>query len=595
MPSPQTPLIEVKKLNVVYFPGKSNEVHALKDITLDIYPGEFIIFFGPSGCGKSTLLYSISGLETNVSGDVIVKGQNLPAMTKKQREVFHQKTIGMVFQAFYLIPSLSVLQNVSLPQMALNASRTTRDERALKLMERFGIAAQAGKLPQELSGGQQQRVALCRSIINDPEILFADEPVGNLDSKSSEEVMKLLRELNDRDKKTVILVTHDPSHLHNAHRVFYMRDGQIVRAQENTEAERRESPVIAEAKAETAQGQEQALGQWAKTLTAEDLRRAAEVGKDAVQAEINGLLHALTPEQRTKVEEYIRDLLAGVETHLREEDMERLARDILRLLRSPESTDTTTKVKTWKKGADVLLFTNSAQGFPLLTVAASVRLHPVFLRLKWIVIETLAFIPRRLKAGTHALSQAIRRIFVTLRGMVAALLRRVATILRRTYAVAETYIERQMRGIMGFLTRVWITGKTRAIRAAVIIRNRTVRTMATIHGWLICTRVFVISRWRILRERTVHAAVTTRHALRHGLLFLWSLLVRLCRFLTQSVRSAFDKTERTVNEVEADIRRAALQAAHTAREAEEAFITEEKREMYSDNYFSGLTTIRIPG
>ena len=579
MPPTQTPLIEVKKLNVVYFPGKNNEVHALKDISLEIYPGEFIIFFGPSGCGKSTLLYSISGLETNISGDVLVEGQNLPTMTKKQHEVFHQKTIGMVFQAFYLIPSLSVLQNIALPQMALNAGTAAREERAVKLMERFGIAAQAGKLPQELSGGQQQRVALCRSLMNDPEILFADEPVGNLDSKSSEEVMKLLRELNDRDKKTVILVTHDPSHLHNAHRVFYMRDGQLVRQQENTEAQRRESPVIAEAKAETAQAQVQAIGQWAKTLTAEDLRRAAEVGKDAVQAEINGLLHALTPGQRTKVEEYIRDLLAGAETKLREEDMERLARSILRLLQAPQATNTTTRVRTWKTGADVLLFEKSAKGFPLLTVATSVRLHPFLLRLKWILIESLAFIPRRLKTLGQAVTGSVVRVFVTFRGIAVSLSRRVMTILRRMSAIVAAFVKQQMERIMTFLARTWSATKTRAIRAALIMRKQAVRFVSFLRRELRRMEQFIIAFSRSLWEKTGRAVVMILRALRKGLLFLRSLSIRGWHVLTRSVQSSVEKTERTVHEVEADIRSATLQAQHIAKEVESVVAAEEKKEM----------------
>jgi putative ABC transport system ATP-binding protein len=209
------------------------------------------------------LLYSISGLETNVAGEILVKGENLLTMKQRDRERLHQLTIGMIFQAFYLIPSLSVIDNIALPQVALNRRRSERSSKAMKLMEKFLVAKQAYKLPTELSGGQQQRVAICRSVMNNPDILLADEPVGNLDSKSSEEVMKLLRELNDRDGKTVILVSHDPSHLHHAHRVFFMRDGQVIRVQKNTEAERRQSPVIAAAE----QSMQQKLLEWAKTVS----------------------------------------------------------------------------------------------------------------------------------------------------------------------------------------------------------------------------------------------------------------------------------------------------------------------------------------
>jgi len=167
-PNTQKPIIEVKKMNVTYFPGKNNEVRALNDINLEIFPGEFIIFFGPSGCGKSTLLYSISGLERNITGDILVKGDNLRTMNEKTRENFHQKTIGMVFQAYYLIPSLSVLQNIALPQMALNGSIKEREERGQKLLDQFGVGKQGEKLPTELSGGQQQRVAICPPVMNAP-------------------------------------------------------------------------------------------------------------------------------------------------------------------------------------------------------------------------------------------------------------------------------------------------------------------------------------------------------------------------------------------------------------------------------------------
>ncbi len=227
------PLIKIKNLNVTYFPGRSNEVKALKNINLEIYPGEFIIFFGPSGCGKSTLLYSISGLERRVAGEIAFENKNLVNFENKELENFHQKKIGMIFQAYYLIGSITVLKNVILPQIAIKAKKGERKKKAMELLEKFGVDKQANKFPNELSGGQQQRIAVCRSLINDPDILLADEPVGNLDSKSSEEVMNLLKELNTRDKKTIILVTHDPTHLNQAHRVCYIKDGALMRIKVN--------------------------------------------------------------------------------------------------------------------------------------------------------------------------------------------------------------------------------------------------------------------------------------------------------------------------------------------------------------------------
>ena len=222
------PIIKIEKLSVIYCLGKSNEFQALKDINLEIYPGEFIIFFGPSGCGKSTLLYSISGLETNIQGAVLINGKNLAELKQKEIQQLHQKEIGMIFQAYYLISSISAFANVTLPRIFVNSSKPERVKKALDLMERFGVIDQADKLPTELSGGQQQRVAICRAVVNEPDIILADEPIGNLDSVASHEVMKLLKELNERLRKTVILVTHDPAFLSYADRLFYMRDGRII-------------------------------------------------------------------------------------------------------------------------------------------------------------------------------------------------------------------------------------------------------------------------------------------------------------------------------------------------------------------------------
>lgn len=223
-----SPIIKTKNLNVIYFQGKSNEIRALQNINLEIYPGEFIILFGPSGCGKSTLLYSIAGLQPNMSGDINSCGVNLTSLTPKKLEYYYQKKIGMIFQAFYLINSITVQHNVMLPQIAIGGKRKERTEKTRQILEHFGVIGQARKLPLELSGGQQQRVAICRALINDPEILLADEPVGNLDTKSAHDVMFLLQELNQKQKKTVILVTHDPAYLTYAHRIFYIRDGKII-------------------------------------------------------------------------------------------------------------------------------------------------------------------------------------------------------------------------------------------------------------------------------------------------------------------------------------------------------------------------------
>lgn len=222
------PIVKIENLNVIYDMGKSNEMQALHNINLEIFPGEFIILLGPSGCGKSTLMYSIAGLQPNVSGSVYVDGKDIIAFKPKELEFYHQRKTGMIFQAYYLIASISVLQNVMLPQIAIGTNWRERLQRATELLQHFGVLEQANKLPLNLSGGQQQRVAICRSLVNDPDILLADEPVGNLDSKSARDVMELLKDLNKKQNKTVILVTHDSALLGFAHRVVYIRDGKIV-------------------------------------------------------------------------------------------------------------------------------------------------------------------------------------------------------------------------------------------------------------------------------------------------------------------------------------------------------------------------------
>lgn len=223
------PLIRVEKVDVTYNEGESNEVRSLVDANLKLYPEEYVIIFGPSGCGKSTLLYTIAGLQKPSKGKVLIDDQSIYDLGKKEKVEFHRRKIGLIFQAFYLIPSLNVLDNVCLPKTAGGAAVKKRNEEAQTLLNRFGIANQATKMPGELSGGQKQRVSIARSLSNNPDIILADEPVGNLDSISKHNVMKILDDLNKKDKKMIILVTHDASHLRYGDRILYMRDGKIVK------------------------------------------------------------------------------------------------------------------------------------------------------------------------------------------------------------------------------------------------------------------------------------------------------------------------------------------------------------------------------
>ncbi len=220
--------IKTTDLNVFYNQGRTNEIKALENINLEINRNEYVIIFGPSGCGKSTLLYSIAGLQKPTGGAIEVDGENIGAYDKKKTVEYHRQKIGLIFQAFYLIPSLNILDNVGLPKVFQSEDEDGIEKRSLELLERFSITDQAKKLPAALSGGQKQRVSIARSLINNPDIILADEPVGNLDSKSAHNVMQILQELNQVDKKTVILVTHDPAHIQYGDKIIRMKDGKIV-------------------------------------------------------------------------------------------------------------------------------------------------------------------------------------------------------------------------------------------------------------------------------------------------------------------------------------------------------------------------------
>ncbi|MDO8668156.1 MAG: ABC transporter ATP-binding protein [bacterium] len=228
--TPQAPPnVVVKDLNVIYNQGKSNEIRSLDGINLEIFPREYVIIFGPSGCGKSTLLYSIAGLQKPTNGTITVDQEDIGAYDNRQIAWFHRQKIGMIFQSFYLISSLSILENICLPKIFAGKMMKDIKASAVELLKRYDIIEQAAKFPSELSGGQKQRVAVIRSLINDPEIILADEPVGNLDSKSAHVVMTIFKELNEVEKKTIILVTHDPAHLQYGDRIVHMMDGKIVR------------------------------------------------------------------------------------------------------------------------------------------------------------------------------------------------------------------------------------------------------------------------------------------------------------------------------------------------------------------------------
>lgn len=227
------PIIKTNHMDVIYNLGKKNEFKAIVDFNIDIYPGEFIALFGPSGCGKSTIFYSILGILQPSSGEILIKGENPYAFSPAEMVNYQARTIGIIYQAFFLINSLSVIDNVLLPQAFLGIPWSKRKRRGQELLDRFGIGNKADNFPMLMSGGQLQRASVARSMVNNPEILLADEPTGNLDSKSSDQVMRVLDEINKKDKKTVIIITHNASQLVWCHRVFYMKDGRLLRTVPN--------------------------------------------------------------------------------------------------------------------------------------------------------------------------------------------------------------------------------------------------------------------------------------------------------------------------------------------------------------------------
>lgn len=223
------PLIVCRDLTITYNKGKSNEFKALQHVNTDIYEGEYIILFGPSGCGKSTLMYAIQGSLPPGDGTLLIRGDDIYSYPPEERVYFQRHVMGIIFQSFNLIGSLSVLDNVALPMIFCDANKATRERRAQSLLDRFGVGMVSHKIPSMLSGGQQQRVSVARSMVNDPQILLADEPTGNLDSISTQQVMDKIDEINTFDQRTIIMVSHNAAHLSYAHRVYYLKDGFIVR------------------------------------------------------------------------------------------------------------------------------------------------------------------------------------------------------------------------------------------------------------------------------------------------------------------------------------------------------------------------------
>ncbi len=224
----QTPIITVNNITKDYKTG-TTITQVIRGIDLAITAGEFIIIFGPSGSGKSTLLNIINGLEIPTSGTIIVDGLNLSSLDQQQKAAFHRQKIGMVFQAYNLIPSLTVLQNITLPLTFAKIPKSERNRLAMGLLKDFDLEKLANRLPTEISGGQMQRVGIMRALVSKPPIIVADEPTGNLDSVASKSVMELFSSLNHKYQDTLVVVTHDPGLFIYADRIIHILDGQIIK------------------------------------------------------------------------------------------------------------------------------------------------------------------------------------------------------------------------------------------------------------------------------------------------------------------------------------------------------------------------------
>jgi ABC-type lipoprotein export system ATPase subunit len=229
IPEATTPIIiELKNVERVYKLNRKNHVSAVQDVSLRVHEGEIVALTGPSGSGKSTLMHLIGGLDKPSSGELIVDGRAIHHLGEGKLAHYRNETVGFVFQFFYLQPFLRVNRNVEVPLMFARTKRRTRGEAVNEMVDGVGLAERATFLPKELSGGQMQRVAIARALVNHPKILLADEPTGNLDSKTSESIMELLQAIRKRFGTTMIIVTHDPRVAAWADRTIRLEDGRVV-------------------------------------------------------------------------------------------------------------------------------------------------------------------------------------------------------------------------------------------------------------------------------------------------------------------------------------------------------------------------------
>ncbi len=228
-PDPSLPVNAIEALDVVKtYHSDGSQVHALRGITFRVAPGEIVAVMGPSGCGKTTLLNCLSGLDRIDSGVIRIGGTDLSSLDDDARTRHRARRMGFVFQLFNLLPVLSAVENAELPLLVTGMKAAEARRRALDALARVGLEDAAPRRPAQLSGGERQRVAVARALVNQPDIVWADEPTGNLDSQTAAEVMNLIVALNRSEKATFVVVTHDPGIGARCDRIVHMRDGQIV-------------------------------------------------------------------------------------------------------------------------------------------------------------------------------------------------------------------------------------------------------------------------------------------------------------------------------------------------------------------------------
>jgi ABC-type lipoprotein export system ATPase subunit len=238
------PIVEARTLVKTYDTG-AVKVNALKGVDLTIHRGEMVSIMGPSGCGKTTLLNCLSGLDSIDGGDVLIEDVSLAAMSDRDRTDYRAAHMGFVFQFYNLMPVLTAVENVELPLLVARVPAKKAREQALDALELVGLRARAGHVPDELSGGERQRVTIARSLVNDPAIVWADEPTGDLDSENAVEITQLMRHLNRERALTFLIVTHDATVGHSADRLVRMMDGQIVTDERLETAPDAQAPVEA--------------------------------------------------------------------------------------------------------------------------------------------------------------------------------------------------------------------------------------------------------------------------------------------------------------------------------------------------------------